>query len=185
MLDGESKATIRAKVDTLMVGMAKVESMVDSLVEFKAMLQARQHSKHQELSPKEVVYDTPMSTTQATQHDLIANVLKEMATIFVSFLATLSSTPSTLKLSPSLGVNEANQKTRVESTTPKATMSKCGCHQQRGLRGCCTSIYKCDVAKDAIGQVQGPISMSNVQDQVGSVDVIETIIEPSAEACCH
>jgi len=40
MLDGESKATIRAKVDTLIAGMAKVESMVDCLVEFQAMLQA-------------------------------------------------------------------------------------------------------------------------------------------------
>jgi hypothetical protein len=63
MLDGKSEATIRAKVDTLMARMAKVEPMVDYLVEFKAMLQARQHSKHQELSPKELVYDTPMSTT--------------------------------------------------------------------------------------------------------------------------
>lgn len=42
-----------------------------------------------------------------------------------------------------------------------------------------------DVAKDVIDQVQGPTSMSNVQDQVGNVDVIETTIEPSAKACCH
>jgi hypothetical protein len=41
-----------------MARMAKVEPMVDYLVEFKAMLQARQHSKHQELSPKELVYHT-------------------------------------------------------------------------------------------------------------------------------
>jgi hypothetical protein len=61
MLDGEWKAAIGAKVNNLMVGMAKVESMVDSLAEIKAMLQARQHSKHQELSPKELVYDTPVN----------------------------------------------------------------------------------------------------------------------------
>lgn len=40
MLDGEWKAAIGAKVNNLMVGMAKVESMVDCLVEIKAMLQA-------------------------------------------------------------------------------------------------------------------------------------------------
>jgi hypothetical protein len=42
-----------------------------------------------------------------------------MATIFVPFVATLSSTPSTLKLCWSFKVNEANQKTKVESTTLK------------------------------------------------------------------
>jgi hypothetical protein len=40
MLDGEWNATIGVKVDILMDGMAKVESMVDCLVEIKAMLQA-------------------------------------------------------------------------------------------------------------------------------------------------
>lgn len=43
---------------------AKVESMVDSMVKIKAMLQQSQHSKHQKLLPKELVYNTLKSTIQ-------------------------------------------------------------------------------------------------------------------------
>ncbi len=39
------KATIDNKVENLVVGMTKVDSMAASLVEIKAMLQARQHYK--------------------------------------------------------------------------------------------------------------------------------------------
>ncbi len=44
-LDTEWKATIETKVDSLVVGMAKVKSPVESMVEIKAMLQSRQHQK--------------------------------------------------------------------------------------------------------------------------------------------
>ncbi|CAM6014341.1 unnamed protein product [Sphagnum balticum] len=166
MLDGEWKAAIGAKVDTLMVGMAKVESMVDSLAEIKVtLLQARQHSKHQELLPKELVHDTPASTTRAAQHDPTNNVLKEMAIIFMSSVATLFSTPSTIKLHSSLGVNEANQKTGVESTTPKASLCQSVGVTNKGVQGdVIDQSTDVDVTEDAIGQVQGPAAVSNVQD---------------------
>jgi hypothetical protein len=160
MLDGEWKAAIGAKVDTLMVGMAKVESMADSLAEIKAVLRARQRSKHQELPPKELVYDTPVSTTQAAQHDPTNYVLKEMPSV-----ATLFPTPSTVKLHSSLGVNEANQKTRVESTTPKASLCRSVGVTNKGVQGdVVDQSTDVDVTEDAIGQVQGPAAVSNVQD---------------------
>jgi hypothetical protein len=42
-LDVEWKATIEAKVNSLMVGMAKMDSLVEPMVEIKAMLASRQH----------------------------------------------------------------------------------------------------------------------------------------------
>jgi hypothetical protein len=46
MLDVEWKATIKAKLGSSMARMAKVEPMVDSINEIKAMLQQKQRSKH-------------------------------------------------------------------------------------------------------------------------------------------
>jgi hypothetical protein len=54
MLDGKWKASFKTKVDILVCGMTKVESMVNSIVEIKAMTQQRQHSKHQKLPPQRV-----------------------------------------------------------------------------------------------------------------------------------
>jgi hypothetical protein len=90
----EWKATIEAKVDSLVVGMAKVESLVESMAKIKAMLVSKQH---QELPPREcsmsLVSTIPISITQA-------HALKELASIFVLALATLSSTPLALKTIP-------------------------------------------------------------------------------------
>ncbi len=102
--------------------MAKVDSMATSLIEIKAMFQARQHSKHWvDLPPKELVYETPRSTTQMTKQPS-SNVLKEMATILVPSMVTFSSTPLTLQFRPSIEVNKAKLKVGVESTTPKAEL---------------------------------------------------------------
>jgi hypothetical protein len=83
----EWKATIKAKVDSLVVGMAKVESLVEFMAKIKAMLSSRQH---QELPPRNgsmnLVLATPTSITQAP-------ALKELSNIFVLALATLSSPP--------------------------------------------------------------------------------------------
>jgi hypothetical protein len=68
MLEVDWKATIDNKVDNLVARMAKVDSMATFLAEIKAMLQARQPSKHQvDLPPKELVYETPRSITQAAK----------------------------------------------------------------------------------------------------------------------
>jgi len=53
MLNVEWKATIEAELVSLVAGMAKVEPMVDSINEIKAMLQQKQRSKHQKLLPHE------------------------------------------------------------------------------------------------------------------------------------
>jgi hypothetical protein len=106
-----------------------------------------------------------MSTTQAAQHDPTNNVLKEMAIIFMPYVATLFSTPSTIKLHSSLGVNQANQKTRVESTTPKASLCRSMGVTNKGVQGdVIDQSTNVDVTEDAIGQVQGHVAMSNVQD---------------------
>jgi hypothetical protein len=70
----------------------------------------------------ELVYETPMSTTQATKQPS-SNVLKEMATILVPSMVALSSTPLAFQLHPSIEVNEANKKVGVESTTPKVELN--------------------------------------------------------------
>lgn len=87
------KATIDSKVDNLVAGMAKVDFMEAALAKIKAMFQARQHSNHQvDLSPKELVYEPPRSTTQVTKQPS-SNVLKEIATILVPSMVVFSSTP--------------------------------------------------------------------------------------------
>jgi hypothetical protein len=96
MLDADWKITIDNKVDNLVAGMAKVDFMSTSLAEIKAMFQARQHSKHRvDLLPKELVCETPTSTTQAAKQPS-SNILKEMATILMPSMVTFSSTPSAL-----------------------------------------------------------------------------------------
>jgi hypothetical protein len=71
----------------------------------------------------ELVYETPMSTTQATKQPF-SNVLKEMAIIFAPSMVALSSNPLAFQLHPSIEVNEANQKVRFESTTPKVELNQ-------------------------------------------------------------
>jgi len=96
MLDADWKIIIDNKVDNLVAGMAKVDFMSTSLAEIKAMFQARQHSKHRvDLLPKELVCETPTSTTQAAKQPS-SNILKEMATILMPSMVTFSSTPSAL-----------------------------------------------------------------------------------------
>lgn len=51
IIDADWKATIDSKVDNLVVGMAKVDSMAICLVEIKAMFQARQHSTSSRFAP--------------------------------------------------------------------------------------------------------------------------------------
>jgi hypothetical protein len=46
MLDVGWKVSMGAKVDNLVVGMAKLESMVDSMAEIKVMLTQMQHFEH-------------------------------------------------------------------------------------------------------------------------------------------
>jgi hypothetical protein len=83
MLDGKWKTTFKTKVDILVYGMTKVESMVNSTVEIKAMIQQKQHSKHQKLPPQRVgiqhtyIYNPNMQTLfhqsfQGNGHYLVA-----------------------------------------------------------------------------------------------------------------
>jgi hypothetical protein len=77
------KTTFKTNVDILVSGRTKVESMVNSIVEIKAMIQQRQHFKHQKLSPQRVgvqhtyIYNPSMQTLihqsfQGDGHYLVA-----------------------------------------------------------------------------------------------------------------
>jgi hypothetical protein len=119
MLDVEWKATIKAKLDSLVARMAKVEPMVDSISEIKAMFQQKQCFKHRKLLPHEPMYTTtPPSTTQMHHPPFEPNILKEVAYTLVPPLAKFSSTPSCLKFIPThdLGV-EAKQRSVGVNTT--------------------------------------------------------------------
>ncbi len=72
------------------------------------------------------------------------------------------------------GLIEANQKTGVESTTPKVSLCQSVGVTNEGVQGdVINQSIDVDVAKNVTSQVQRPIAVSNVQDQVISVDAIE------------
>jgi len=72
------------------------------------------------------------------------------------------------------GLIEANQKTRVESITPKASLCQSVGVTNEGVQGdVINQSIDVDVAKNVTSQVQRPIAVSNVQDQVISVDAIK------------
>jgi len=97
MLNG--KVTIKAKLDSLVARMAKVEPTVDSINEIKAMLQQKQCSKHRKLLPHKLVYTTmPASTTHMYNPPSKFNVLREVAYTLVPTLVKFSSTPPILNL---------------------------------------------------------------------------------------
>jgi hypothetical protein len=92
-LEEEWKASMEAKVNTLMVGMIKVDSMVESMVEITAMLQ-KKHGHH-----KALTYTNPPTTIKkgvVVVND--GNAFKEMATMLLPSLATLVPTPPSFKL---------------------------------------------------------------------------------------
>jgi hypothetical protein len=86
-LDAEWKTTIEAKFNSLMAKMAKMESLMESMAEIRAILQNRHH---QYLVP----IRCSMIHVSTTPTCIIkAPIFKELDSIFVPALATLSSTP--------------------------------------------------------------------------------------------
>lgn len=119
MLDVEWKATIKAKLDSLVARMAKVEPMVDSINEIKVMLQQKQCSKHWKLLPHKPKYTTMLpSTTQMHNLPFEPVVLKEVAYTLVPPLVEFSSTPSCLEFIPTHDLEvEAKQRHVGVNTT--------------------------------------------------------------------
>jgi len=94
-LDEEWKASMEAKVDAIVVGMTKVDSMVESMVEIKVMLHKRHgHSK------VETYINLSATTNEGTLVVMVRNGIffKEMAITLVSSIATLVPTPPSLKV---------------------------------------------------------------------------------------
>ncbi|CAK9870709.1 unnamed protein product [Sphagnum jensenii] len=119
-LEEEWKVSMEAKVNALMARMIKVDSMVESMVEIKAMLE----KKHGH--PKALTYTNPPSTIK--KGVVVANddnAFKEMATMLVPSLATLVPTPPSFKLdhfkltttAPLVGIGE--EQSLVMNTSPQ------------------------------------------------------------------
>ncbi|CAM6040129.1 unnamed protein product [Sphagnum compactum] len=93
-LDEKWKASMEAKVDPLVAGMTKVDSMVESMVEIKVMLHKRHgHSKVD-------MYIDPSTTTNEGTFTAMARIgknFKEMAITLVPYVATLVPTLPSLK----------------------------------------------------------------------------------------
>ncbi len=94
-LDEEQKAFMEAKVDALVTRMTKVDSMVESMVEIKAML----HKRHGHFEVD--MYTNLLATINEGTLGAMArngNFFKEMAITLVPFVAIVVTTPSSLKV---------------------------------------------------------------------------------------
>jgi hypothetical protein len=94
-LDEEWKASMEAKVDAIVVGMTKVDSMVESMAEIKVMLHKRHgHSK------VDTCINLSTTTNEGTLVAMVRNGIffKEMAITLVLSIATLAPTPPSLKV---------------------------------------------------------------------------------------